>query len=179
MNEKLKKEDGEKMVDETHFRSLVGNLLYLTATRPDVMFAASLLSRFMHYPSHLHLGVAKRVLRYLQGTVKLGIKYFRNIEVKLIGHCDSDWGGYIDDMKSMSGYAFSLASSVISWVSKKQGSVAQSSTEAEYCSASLATSQAIWFRRILEDIKEKQIEATYLLCDNKFAIAIAKKLCFS
>ena len=99
--------------------------------------------------------------------------------MKLIGHCDSDWGGYIDDMKSMSGYAFSLASSVISWVSKKQGSVAQSSIEVEYILASLAAFQAIWFRRILEDIKEKQIEATYLLCDNKFAIAIAKKLCFS
>ena len=90
VNEKLKKEYGGRMVDETHFRSLVGNLLYLTTTRPDIMFVASLLSRFMHYPSHSHLGTAKRVLRYLQGTVKLGIKYFRNIEVKLIGHCDSD-----------------------------------------------------------------------------------------
>ena len=59
VNEKLKKEDGEKMVDETHFRSLVGNLLYLTATRSDIMFVANLLSRFMHYPSHLHLGAAK------------------------------------------------------------------------------------------------------------------------
>ena len=178
VNEKLRKEDGGKMVDETHFRSLVGNLLYLTATRPDIMFAASLLSRFMHYPSHLHLGAAKRVLRYLQGTVELGIKYFRNIEVKLIGHCDSDWDGCIDDMKSTSGYAFSLGSGVISWVSKKQGSVAQSSAEAEYISASLATSQAIWLRRILEDIKEKQNEATYLLCDNKSAIAIAKNYVF-
>ena len=102
---KVANEDGGKMVDKTHFRSLVGNLLYLTATRPNIMFAASLLVRFMHYPSHLHLGVAKRVLRYLQGTVELGIKYFRNIEVKLIGHCDSDWGGCIDDMKSTSGHS--------------------------------------------------------------------------
>ncbi|KAL6327560.1 hypothetical protein AAG906_021850 [Vitis piasezkii] len=132
VNEKLRKEDGGKMVDETHFRSLVGNLLYLIATRPDIMFAASLLSRFMHYPSHLHLGAAKRVLRYLQGTVELGIKFFRNIEVKLIGHCDT----------------------------------------------SLATSQAIWLRRILEDIKKKQNEATYLFCDNKSAIAIAKNYVF-
>ena len=61
VNEKLKKEDGEKMVNETHFRSLVGNLLYLIETRPDIMFATSLLSRFLHYPSHLHLGAAKRV----------------------------------------------------------------------------------------------------------------------
>ncbi|RVW80365.1 Retrovirus-related Pol polyprotein from transposon RE1 [Vitis vinifera] len=149
VNEKLRKEDGGKMVDETHFRSFVGNLLYFTATRPDIMFAASLLSRFMHYPSHLHLGAAK-----------------------------DDWDGCIDDMKSTSGYAFSLGSGAISWVSKKQGLVAQSSAEAEYISASLATSQAIWLRRILEDIKEKQNEATYLLCDNKSAIAIAKNYVF-
>ncbi|RVW84529.1 Retrovirus-related Pol polyprotein from transposon TNT 1-94 [Vitis vinifera] len=151
---RVEKEDGGKMVDETHFRSLVGNMLYLTATRPDIMFAASLLSRFMHYPSHLHLGAAKRVLRYLQGMVELGIKYFRNIEVKLIGHCDSDWGGCIDDMKSTSGYAFSLGSVLY------------------------LGSQKSKLRRILEDIKEKQNEATYLLCDNKSAIAIAKNYVF-
>ncbi|KAL6328939.1 hypothetical protein AAG906_007229 [Vitis piasezkii] len=121
VNEKLRKEDGGKMVDETHFRSLVGNLLYLTATRPDIMFARQALSRFMHYPSHLHLGATK-----------------------------DDWGGCIDDMKNTSGYAFSLGSGVISW----------------YISASLATSQAIWLRRILEDIKKKQNEATYLLSNS-------------
>ena len=98
--------------------------------------------------------------------------------MKLVGHCDSDWGGRINDMKSTSGYAFSLGLGGISWVSKKQGSVAQSSAEAEYISASLATSQAIWLRRILEDIKEKQNEATDLLCDNKSAIVIAKNYIF-
>nr|CAN60813.1 hypothetical protein VITISV_038722 [Vitis vinifera] len=91
---------------------------------------------------------------------------------------DEKMGGCIDDMQSTSGYAFSFGSSVISWVSKKQGLVAQSPTEVQYSSASLATSQAIWLRRILEDIKEKQNEATYLLCDNKSAIAIAKNYVF-
>ena len=116
VNEKLKKEDGEKMVHKTHFRSLVGNLMYLTTTRPGIMFVASLLSRFMHSPSHLHLEAAKRVLRYFQGTIKLGIKYFKNMKLKLIGHCDTDWSGYVDDMKNTSGYAFFLGSGVISWV---------------------------------------------------------------
>uniref|UniRef100_A0A5B7B4M6 Retrovirus-related Pol polyprotein from transposon TNT 1-94 n=1 Tax=Davidia involucrata TaxID=16924 RepID=A0A5B7B4M6_DAVIN len=174
VNEKLMKEDGEKKVDATLYRSLVGNLLYLTATRPDIMFAASLLSRFMNSPSQIHLGAAKRVLRYVRGTTSFGIKYSRGFELKLKGYCDSDWGGCVDDMKSTSGYAFSLGSGVFSWASKKQQSVAQSSAEAEYISAAMATSQVIWLRRIMEDIGETQEEGTELFCDNKSAIAMAK-----
>ena len=82
--------------------------------------------------------------------------------------------GCVDDMKSTSGYVFSLGSGVMSWGSKKQQTVAQSSAEAEYVSASLATSHAIWLRRIYEDLGEKQGEATPLFCDNKSAIAMAK-----
>jgi len=143
-------------VDATLYRSLVGNLLYLTTTRPDIIFAASLLSRYMHSPSHFHFAAAKRVLRYIQGTTSCGIRYCRKSIVKLIGFCNSDWGGCVDDMKSTSGYAFSLGSGVFSWSSKKQQSVAQSSAEAENISAAMATSQAIWLKRILEDIGEKQ-----------------------
>ena len=109
----------------------------------------------MSSPSHFHLGVAKRLLRYLQGIMNYGIKYEKNLNVKLIGFCDSDWSGCLDDMKSTFGYAFSLGSSIFSWLSKKQQMVAQSSAEAEYISASLSTSQTIWLRRILEDINEK------------------------
>ncbi|XP_026399950.1 uncharacterized protein LOC113295832 [Papaver somniferum] len=112
VNEKLKKDDGERKVDETYYRGLIGNLLYLTHTRPDIMFASSMLSRFMSSPSHLNLGVAKRLLR--------------NLDVKLVGYCDSDLGGCIDDMKSTSGYAFSLGSGIFTWASKKQETLALS-----------------------------------------------------
>ena len=174
VNEKLLKEDGSKEVDASIYRSLVGSLLYLTATRPDIMYATSLLSRYMHKPSQTHFGAAKRVLRYIQGTSDFGIMYKKNVEIKLLGFCDSDWVGSIDDMRSTSGYVFSLGSGAVSWASKKQQTVAQSSVEAEYVSASLATSQAMWLRRILEDVGEKQGDATPILCDNQSAIAMTK-----
>ncbi|XP_058722251.1 uncharacterized protein LOC131594177 [Vicia villosa] len=155
VNEKLKKEDGGRLVDASMYRSLVGSLFFLTATRPDLMFAASLLSRFMSKPSHLHLGAAKRVLRYVMGTMKHGIRFEKNSKLEAKDYRDSDWTGSVDDMKSTSGYVFSLGSRVISWCSKKQDTVAQSSAEAEYLAAGLATQQSLWLRKILEDIGEK------------------------
>ncbi|XP_074579625.1 secreted RxLR effector protein 161-like [Curcuma longa] len=172
MGEKLKKEDGGKAADVTHYRSLIGNLLYLTTTRPDLMYAASLLSRFMQSLSHFHLGATKRVLRYVQGTTNLGLSFQKNHALNLVGYCDSDLGGSLDDMKSTSGYCFSFGLAIFSWLSKKQQSVAQSSAEAEYISASVATSQAIWLRRILADLGHHQ--GTVLYYNNKSAIAMAK-----
>lgn len=176
VNEKFMKEDGSGDVDPSMFRSLVGSLLYLTTTRPDIMYATSLLSRFMHKPSNIHYGVAKRVLRYIKGTKDYGIMYEKNEneKLRLFGFCDSDWAGSSDDTKSTSGYAFSFGCGVCSWASKKQETIELSSAEAEYVSLTMATKQAIWLRRILDDLGEKQKEATTLFCDNKSAIAMSK-----
>ncbi|BBH08831.1 hypothetical protein Prudu_021147 [Prunus dulcis] len=134
--EKLIKDDGSGAADEEKYRKLVGSLLYLTATRPDVMYAASLLARYMHGPSNKHYGTAKRVLRYVQGTLDYGLMYEKGKKAVLVGYCDSDWGGSIKDSKSTSGYAFSFGSGVFSWASVKQSCVALSTAEAEYVSAS-------------------------------------------
>ena len=107
------------------------------------MFATSLLSRFMQEPSQVHFGAAKRVLRYLQGTMDYGIMYKIGGDLNLIGYSVCDWAGSIDYMKSTSGYAFLFGSSICSWLSKKQSVGAQSTAEAEYVSASKATFQAI------------------------------------
>ena len=106
MNQKDKftKEDGTAKVDEEKFRSSIGCLLYLITTRPDILHATSLLSRFMHCPSEIHMRAAKRILRYIKGTCNHGVKFQKCQESKLHGFSDSDWGGSIDDMKSTSGF---------------------------------------------------------------------------
>ncbi|KAL0301339.1 UNVERIFIED_CONTAM: Retrovirus-related Pol polyprotein from transposon RE2 [Sesamum radiatum] len=154
--EKYQKEDGSQKVDGSIYRSLIGSLLYLTATRPDIMFATSLLSRFMQSSSQVHYAAAKRILRYLRGTKDFGIWYKSTNDAKLVGYTDSDWAGSVDDMKSTSGYTFSLGSGIFTWASKKQATVAQSSAEAEYIAAAATSNQATWLRRILEDMREKQ-----------------------
>ncbi|KAF2285984.1 hypothetical protein GH714_009359 [Hevea brasiliensis] len=118
-NEKLSKEDGSEKIDSGIYRSVIGCLFYLTASRPDIMYPTSLLSRFMHEPSQNHFKAVKRVLRYVKGTIDLGIWFKSGMEAKLVGYADSDWGGSIDDMKSTSGFVFSIGSGVISWSSRK------------------------------------------------------------
>ncbi|CAL2227982.1 unnamed protein product [Prunus armeniaca] len=163
MNEKLSKEDGSEQADEMVYRQIVGSLLYLTATRPDIMFAASLLDRYLHGPTRKHMGTAKRVLRYIQGTLDYGIAYEKGKEAMLLGYCDSDWSGCEDDMRM-----FSLGHQ-----SSKE-CVALSTVEAEYISVVEATAEVVWLRFVLFDFGEEQVEATQIFYDNTSAIAITK-----
>ncbi|KAH9679707.1 hypothetical protein KPL71_026242 [Citrus sinensis] len=176
--EKLCKEDRIEKVDQAYFRSLIGCFMYLTATRPDILNAVSILSRFMHCTSEWHLKAAKRVLRYVKGTCNFGIKFTTSKEFKLFGFSYSDWGGSIDDMKSTSGYYFTLGSGVFSWSSKKQEIVAQSTAEAEFVAATAAVNQALWLRKVLFDLNLEQEESTEILVDNKAAIAISQNHVF-
>ena len=117
--EKLVKEDGSAKVDEIEFKSLIGCLMYLTTTRPDILNAVSILSRFMHFPNETNIRAAKRVIKYIKGTWNFGVKFLKYREFKLTGFSDSDWEGSIDDMKSTYGYCFSLGLGMFSWSSKK------------------------------------------------------------
>ncbi|XP_048234294.1 secreted RxLR effector protein 161-like [Ricinus communis] len=118
--EKFLKEDGAKKVDDKLYRSLIGCLMYLTATKPDIMHVASLLSRYMNCASEIHLQAAKRILRYVKGPVDYGIKFSQVENFSLHGYSDSDWAGCADDMRSTSGYC----SGIFSWYSKKQEIIA-------------------------------------------------------
>ncbi|XP_052878835.1 secreted RxLR effector protein 161-like [Gossypium arboreum] len=176
--EKLASYGNQERVDEKEYRSLVGCLLYLTTTRPDIMYAVSLLSKFMHCYHVVHFKAAKRVLKYLKGTLNHRVIFEKAKELKLIRYSDSDWVGSINDMKSTSGYFFTLGSGVFCWSSKKQQTVAQSTAKAEYIAAAAAVNQAIWLRKLLCDLNEEQVEATEIRVDNQLAVTIAKNLFF-
>jgi len=171
--DKFSKEDGTARVDEEKFRSLIGCLMYLTATRPDILHATSILSRFMHCPTEIHMRAAKRILRYIKGTCSFGVKFLKCQDLKLHGFSDSDWGDSIDDMRSTSGFCFNLGSAIFSWSSKKQDIVAQSTVEAEFIAATAAVNQALWLQKLLRDLYMEEEEATEISVDNQGAIAIS------
>ena len=179
MGLKLTKEDSSKDFDPKLYKSIVGSLMYLTATRPDIMHAVSLISRFMERPKETHWQEAKRILRYVNGTKGFGILYSSSESFMLIGYTDSDRAGSVDDRKSTSGYVFHMGSGAISWASKKQPIVALSTAEAEYVAAIAAACQAVWLRRVLRDFCHEQEKGTTIYCDNSSAIALSKKFCFS
>jgi len=128
---KLSKYEKGEMVDPTIFRSLVGNLRYLTCTRPDILYGVGLVSRYMESPTITHFKAAKRIHHYVKGTIDFGLLYPSSNEFKLVGYSDSDWGGDVDDRKSTTGFVFYLRSSAFIWSSKKQPIVTLSTCEAE------------------------------------------------
>ena len=103
MGLKLSRDDSSKDFDPSSYKSIVGSLMYLTATRPDIMHVVSLISRFMEKPKEAHCQAAKRILRYVKGTKRFGILYTTSENSELVGYTDSDWAGNVDDQKSTSG----------------------------------------------------------------------------
>ena len=120
------KEDEAERVDERLYKSLIGCLMYLTTTRPDIMYVVSLLSRYMHCASKIHFQAAKKILRYVKGTIDYGIRFSQVKSFNPLGYYDSDWAGCVDDMRSTSGYCFTLGSGMFSCCFKKQEVIAQS-----------------------------------------------------
>lgn len=175
---KLTKEDSSKDFEPKLYKSIVDSLMYLTATRPDIMHAVSLISRFMERPKETHWQAAKRILRYVNGTKGFNILYSSSESFMLIGYTDNDWAGSVDDRKNTSGYVFHVGSGAISWASKKQPVVALSTAEAEYVAATAATCQAMWLRRVLRDLCHEQEKGTTIYCDNSSAIALSKNYVF-
>jgi hypothetical protein len=124
---KLRKEDKGSKVDPTLFKRLLGNLMYLTTTRPDIMYGVSLISRFMEVPKESHWKVGKIIMIYVNGTRDFGIMYSTSEYFKLIGYTESNCGGIIDDRKSTSRYTFHFGTCIVSWASRKQPIVTLSS----------------------------------------------------
>jgi hypothetical protein len=127
--------EGGRIVDQKLFRSIIGSLLYITASRLDVMFIICMCARFQASPREVHLKATKRILRYLKHTSNIGLWYHKGAQFELIGYLDSDYVGCKVDRKSTSGCCQFFGRSLVSWSSKKQNSVTLSTAEAEYISA--------------------------------------------
>ena len=175
-NVKLEKNDQiSKAVNSIQYQSMVGSLLHLAgATRPDIAYAIGVVSKNNANPTEAHLTAVKRIFRYLKGTISLKLRYKPSKETKLLGYSDADWANDLDDRHSTSGNVFIMTGGAISWQSQKQQTIALSTSEAEYMALGLATQEAIWLRRLLNDLHINTKEATEILEDNQGAIAMTK-----
>jgi hypothetical protein len=163
---------GGKSVDQKVYRSMIGSLLYLCASRPDIMLFVCMCARFQDDPKEVHLRAMKRIMRYLVYTPKFGLWYHKGSTFDLIGYSDADWAVCKIDRKSTSETCQFLGRSLVSWASKKQNSVALSTAEAEYIVACHCCAQLLWMRQTLRDYGYK-LSKVPLLCDNESAIHMA------
>jgi hypothetical protein len=160
------------------YESIVGSLLYAAiSTRPDISHAVNMVSRFMKNPGEKHWIACKRILRYLRGTSKLKLVFQGNANEKELvttAYSDADWGGDLDERKSTTGYIIKVNDCLVSWVSKKQRTVALSSAESEYMAISAAVQEIKWINKMLEELMFKQTIPTKLFSDSQAAIAISQ-----
>ena len=143
---------GDLLKDPSHYRRLVGRLIYLTVSRPDITYSVHVLSRFMHQPCKLHMEAALRVVRYLKNALGQGLFFSSNSDFRLRAYCDSDWAGCPITRRSTTGYCVFLSPSLVSWRSKCQKTVSFSSTEAKYRAMTGACCELTWLRYLLKDL---------------------------
>ena len=135
-----------KKVEEKLYRDMIGSLMYVTASRPDIVFFVCLCPWFQSDPRESHLAVVKMIFRYLKGTESLRLWYPKDFTMSLLGYTDADYAGFLVDRKSTSRMAQFLGPCLVSWDSKKQNSVALSTTEVEYVAAAACCSQLLWLK---------------------------------
>jgi hypothetical protein len=174
-NGHLDLDTGGKSVDQKVYQSMIGSLLYLCASRPDIMLSICMCARFQANPKEVYLRAVKRIMRYLVYTPKFGLWYPKGSTFDLIGFFDADYAGCKIDRKSTSGTCQFLGRSLVSLASKKQNFVALSTAEAEYIVAGHCCAQLLWMRQTLRDYGYK-LSKVPLLCDNESAIRMADNL---
>uniref|UniRef100_A0A2N9IFR0 Integrase catalytic domain-containing protein n=1 Tax=Fagus sylvatica TaxID=28930 RepID=A0A2N9IFR0_FAGSY len=176
-NVRLSSTSGQPLTDIHAYRSLVGALHYLTFTRPDISFAVHQVCQFMNAPTDIHLTAAKRILRYLRGTLDHGLHYTSG-PISLSAFSDADWAGDPNDRRSTSGMLVFLGSNPITWSAKKQLTVSRSSTEAEYRALASASAELCWLHTLIKDLGIFLSDPPILWCDNVSALAIASNPVF-
>ncbi|KAK3006744.1 hypothetical protein RJ639_017556 [Escallonia herrerae] len=171
-NLKLTHTDGILLSDPTKYRRLVGRLIYLTITRPDIVYSVRTLSQSMHEPRKPHWNAAIRIFKYIKGNPGQGSLFPSTNNLALKAFCDSDWGVCGTTRRSVMGYCIFLGNSLVSWKSKKQANVSRSSAEAEYRAMANTCLELTWLRYILQDLRVPQVAPTRLFCDNQAALHI-------
>ncbi|GAA0184987.1 transmembrane signal receptor [Lithospermum erythrorhizon] len=166
------------LADPKTYMRLVGRLLYLNFTRPDLTYFVHHLSQFMQNPQRVHWNAILHVVRYLKGTMSHGLLYSAQSDLTLEAYCDADYGRCPITMRSITGFCVLLGTSLISWKSKKQTTVSRSSVEAEYRSAAAAVCELKWLSFLLQDLQQSFSLPIPLRCDNKSAIHIIQNPMF-
>ena len=172
-NFKLSLESGDLLPDATQYQRLVGRLIYLTHTRPDISFAVSVVSQFMHAPRTSHLDAVHQILRYLKTCPGLGLFYTSGEQCGVSCFTDADYAGSKTDRRSTSGFCTFRGTHLLSWKSKKQAVVSRSSAEAEYRAMAQGTCELMWLRSLLTELGFPAAGSSTLFCDNKSAIMLA------
>nr|GEZ55124.1 integrase, catalytic region, zinc finger, CCHC-type, peptidase aspartic, catalytic [Tanacetum cinerariifolium] len=168
---KLDEDKGGKLVDPTRYRGMVGSLMYLSASRPDIVFVVCMCARYQAKPTNRHLQAIKQIFRYLKGTIHMGLWYPKDTDFVLTAFADADYAGCQDTRRSTSGSAQFLRGRLVSWSLKKQKSTAISTTKAEYIALSRCCAQILWMCSQLKDYGFN-FHKIPMYCDNQSAIAL-------
>ena len=170
---KLETKPDDPPVEKGRYQRLVGKLIYLSYTRPDITFAVSCVSQFMHSPSETHMQAVYRILKYLKGTPGVGLFFRKNAERGIQLYTDADWAGSAEDRRSTSGYCSFVYGNLVTWRSKKQTVVARSSAEAELRSVALGICEGLWLKMLLEELGMNIEGPINAYCDNRAAISVS------
>ncbi|CAN1266026.1 Retrovirus-related Pol polyprotein from transposon TNT 1-94 [Linum perenne] len=173
-NSRLSISSGDPLIDPSPYRRLVGRLIYLCTTRPDIAFTVNYLSQFMSKPTDLHMKAALRVVRYIKTDPGFGLFFSSTSSMQLHAFSDSDWAGCPDSRRSTTGFCVYLGDSLISWKSKKQVTISRSSAEAEYRALAATACELLWLKSLFHDLLFDFTTPISLYCDSTSAIRMAE-----
>ncbi|XP_047952651.1 uncharacterized mitochondrial protein AtMg00810-like [Salvia hispanica] len=159
--------EGAKLTDRGRYQRLVGKLIYLSHTRPDISYVVGVVSQFMHSPQEDHWEAALRIVRYLKGTTEHGLLFEKHGHLEIHGFTDADWAGNPNDRRSTTGYFTFVGGNLVTWRSKKQKVIALSSAEAEFRGIKSGLTEILWLKRLMTELSLHSSHPCRMFCDNK------------
>ncbi len=170
---KLNVDEGDLVEDTTTYKRIVGSLIYMTITRPDLSNVVGVVSQFMQTSRKPHLDTVRHIFKYIKHILQCGIFYEAKNQLQVHGYIDDDWAGNVSNRRWTSGFMFSFGSGVVTWNNKKQLTIALSNTEAEYRGATIATCDIVWLQKLLSDLGQSVDAPVVIYCDNISSILLA------